>query len=235
MTASSPAPNMPLGPASSQVSDAKDEKGQEKQMRSLAAALRKHQDVLPEDVQALMKDVSIRAGQQETKQLHAAVSQHGRAKREIADAQAARLNMHVAWKKFLSQSVQQWTAYTNQFMAQEKQLMERLQAAQENLAIAKENLSNSQSAAGVIPKEDATMLSDVEDVPAKAHESTAGEKIAASFQDLASNLQALHNQAVQAVQQEVDQQDRKRPRVDSPSSKEKDKDAPHNPGFGEGE
>ena len=107
--------------------------------------------------------------------------------------------------------------------------MERLQAAQENLAIAKENLSNSESAAGVIPKEDATMLSDTEDGPAKVHES------AASFQDLASNLQALHNQAVQAVQQEVDQQDRKRPRVDSPSSKEKDKDAPHNPGFGEGE
>ena len=101
--------------------------------------------------------------------------------------------------------------------------MERLQAAQENLAIAKENLSSSQSAAGVVPKEDATMISDTEDIPAKAHESAAGEKIAASFQDLANNLQALHTQAVQAVQQEVDQQDRKRPRVDSPSSKEKTK------------
>ena len=235
MTASTAAPSMPLGPSPSQMSEAKDDKGQEKQMRSLVAALRKHQDVLPEDVQALMKDVSIRAGQQETKQLHAAVSQHGRAKREIAAAQAARLNMHVAWKNFLSQSVQQWTAYTNQFMSQEKQLMERLQAAQENLTIAKENLSSSQSAAGVVPKEDATMNSDTEDIPAKAHESAAGEKIAASFQDLANNLQALHTQAVQAVQQEVDQQDRKRPRVDSPNSKEKDKEAPHNPGFGEGE
>ena len=183
------------------------------------------------------KDVSIRAGQQETKQLHAAVSQHGRAKREIADAQAARLNMHVAWKNFLSQSVQQWTAYTNQFMSQEKQLMDRLKAAQENLTIAKENLSSSQSAAGVVPKEDAAMTSDTEDIPAKEHESAAGEKIAASFQDLANNLQALHTQAVQAVQQEVDQHDqlRKRPRVDSPHSKEKDKETPHNPGFGEGE
>lgn len=115
--------------------------------------------------------------------------------------------------------------------------MDRLKAAQENLTIAKENLSSSQSAAGVVPKEDAAMTSDTEDIPAKEHESAAGEKIAASFQDLANNLQALHTQAVQAVQQEVDQQDqlRKRPRVDSPHSKEKDKETPHNPGFGEGE
>ena len=235
MTASTAAPSMSLGPFSSQMSETKDDKDKDKQLRSLVAALRKHQDALPDDVQALMKDVSIRAGQQETKQLHAAVSQHGRAKREIADAQAARLNMHVAWKNFLSQSVQQWTAYTNQFMSQEKQLMDRLQAAQENLAVAKENLSSSQLAAGVVPKEDAAMASDTEDIPAKAHDSAAGEKIAASFQDLANNLRALHTQAVQAVQQEVDQQDRKRPRTESPNSKEKEKETPPNPGFGEGE
>ena len=113
--------------------------------------------------------------------------------------------------------------------------MDRLQAAQENLAIAKENLSSSQSAAGVVPKEDAAMTSDTEDIPAKAHESAAGEKIAASFQDLANNLRALHTQAVQAVQQEVDQQDRKRPRMGSPNSKEKEKEMPPNTGFGEGE
>ena len=205
-------------------------------MRSLVAVLRKHQDALPEDVQAMMKDVSIRSGQEETKQLHAAVSQHGRAKREIADAHAARLNMHVAWKNFLSHSVQQWTAYTNQFMTQEKELMERLKVAQENLVIAKENLSNSQLAAGLAPKEDAATISDAEDSTTKEPESTAGQQIAASFKDLANNLQALHSQAVQAVQQEVDQQDqhRKRPRVTSPNAKVKDSDMA-NTGFGEGE
>ena len=113
--------------------------------------------------------------------------------------------------------------------------LDRLQAAQENLAVAKENLSSSQLAAGVVPKEDAAMASDTEDIPAKAHDSAAGEKIAASFQDLANNLRALHTQAVQAVQQEVDQQDRKRPRTESPNSKEKEKETPPNPGFGEGE
>ena len=235
MSATTSTINLPTGPPPAQASDSKEDKDKDKQMRSLVAALRKHQEALPEDVQALMKDVSIRSGQEETKQLHAAVSQHGRAKREIAAAQAARLNMHVAWKNFLSHSVQQWTAYTNQFTTQEKQLMERLKLAQENLLIAKENRSCSQQAAGVAPKEDAGSISDTEDTAAKESESTAGQKIAGSFQDLANNLQALHTQAVQAVQQEVDQdQHRKRPRVMSPVNKDKDRDM-SSPGFGEGE
>ena len=95
MSVSASTINLPTGPPPAQASDSKEDKDKDKQMRSLVAALRKHQEALPEDVQALMKDVSIRSGQEETKQLHALVSQHGRAKREIAAAQAARLNMHV--------------------------------------------------------------------------------------------------------------------------------------------
>lgn len=205
-------------------------------MRSLVAALRKHQDNLPDDVQALMKDVSIRTGQEETKQMHAAVSQHGRAKREVADAQSARLHMHQAWKNFLAQSVQQWTAYTNQFMMQEKELMDRLKLAQENLIIAKDNLGSCKSAAGLAAKDDASMTSDTEDVIAKEAESAAGQQIAASFKDLATSLQALHTQAAQAVQQEADQQDqhRKRPRIAAPGEKDLP-EVPVSPNFGEGE
>jgi hypothetical protein len=222
------------GPVFSLASDGKDDK--DRQMRSLVAALRKHQDNLPDDVQALMKDVSIRTGQEETKQMHAAVSQHGRAKREVADAQSARLHMHQAWKNFLAQSVQQWTAYTNQFMTQEKELMDRLKLAQENLIIAKDNLGSCKSAAGLAAKDDASMTSDTEDVIAKEAESAAGQQIAASFKDLATSLQALHTQAAQAVQQEADQQDqhRKRPRIAAPGEKDLP-EVPVSPNFGEGE
>ena len=81
------------------------------------------------------------------------------------------------------------------------------------------------------------MISDAEESNAKEPESAAGQKIAASFQDLANNLQALHTQAVQAVQQEVDQQDqlRKRPRVFPPQNKDRDKEELPPPSFGEGE
>ena len=226
---------MTSGPAPSLASDGKDDK--DRQMRSLVAALRKHQDNLPDDVQALMKDVSIRAGQEETKQMHAAVSQHGRAKREVADAQSARLHMHQAWKNFLAQSVQQWTAYTNQFMTQEKELMDRLKLAQENLLIARDNLGSCKLAAGLAAKDDASMASDTEEVIAKEAESAAGRQIAASFKDLATSLQALHTQAAEAVQQEADQQDqhRKRPRIAAPEEKEQSTEGHAAPGFGEGE
>ena len=234
-TLTPPVPALGVSMPSHAGSDGKEDK--DRQMRSLVAALRKHQDSLPDDVQALMKDVAIRSGQEETKQLHAAVTQHGKAKKEVADAQAARLHMHTTWKNFLAQSVQQWTTYTNQFVSQEKHLMERLKLAQETLALAKENLGSCKSAAGLPPKDDASMASDTEETMTKDADSAAGQKIAASFQDLANNLQALHTQAVQAVQMEADQQDqmRKRPRLDAPGEKEPPADAGANTGFGEGE
>lgn len=198
--------------------ESKEEKEKDRQMRSLVAALKRHKDDLPTDVQALVKEVTVRSGQEETKQLHSAVSQHGRAKKEVQDAQAARLHMHSAWKNFLAQSVKQWTSYTNQFMDQEKQLMDRLKNAQEALIAAKQNLGACKGAAGLSDKDDAAMLSEDESVPRDAEE-IAGKKIAASFQDLATSLETLHSQAEQAVQQEVEQdQMRKRPRTTEPGS-----------------
>ena len=195
----------------------KEDKEREKNMKSLVAALRRCKDDLPEEVQSLVKEVTIRSGQEETKFLHSAVSQHGRAKKELQEAQTARLAMHAAWKNFLAQSVDQWSKYTEQFMQQERQMMDRLKTAQENLTAAKDNLGACKASAGLDTKEDASMMSDAEDSDPKLTETSAGQKIAASFQDLASSLQTLHKQAEQAVQLEVEQdQMRKRPRMTAP-------------------
>jgi len=194
--------------------ETKEDKERDRQMKSLVAALRRHKDELPEDLQTLVKEVTVRSGQDETKLLHSAVSQHGRAKKEVSEAQAARLQMHAAWRNFLEQSVQQWTRYTAQFVEQEKQLMDRLKQAQESLVAAKENLGACKSAAGLTDKEETAVMSDGEEADAKDTEAIAGQKIAASFKDLASNLQTLHSQAAQAVEIEAEQdQMRKRPRT----------------------
>lgn len=188
-------------------------------MKTLVAALKKHKDDLPSDLQTLVKEVAVRSGQEETKQLHSAVSQHGRAKKEVQDAQAARLHMHSAWKNFLAQSVKQWTSYTSQFMEQEKQLLDRLKCAQEALVAAKQNLGMCKDAAGLSGRDDTAMLSDTEESVPKDSEEIAGRKIAASFQDLATSLETLHTQAEQAVQLEVEQdQLRKRPRTKEPDN-----------------
>ena len=201
--------------------DTKEDKERDKQLKSLVAALRRRKDDLPEELQTLVTEVTVRSGQEETKLLHSAVSQHGRAKKQVQEAQSARLHMHAAWRNFLAQSVEQWSKYTEQFMQQERQLQDKLKQAQDALASAKESLGACKSAAGLTGKEDASMDSDAEDPEAKDSETVAGQKIAASFQDLATNLKLLHKQADQAVQLEEEQnQLRKRPRMTAPEAAE---------------
>ena len=213
------------------TADPKDDKDKDKQYRSLLAALRRHKEDLPDDVQLLMKEVSVRTGQEETRLLHTAVTQHGRAKKEVEEAQQARFNMHMAWRNFLAASVQQWQKYSSQFMEQEKTLTDRLQTAMENLATAKSNLSACQTTVGLDTKEDSAMTSDAEDVEPKAFEASAGKRIAESFQDLSTNLKELHSQAEQAVQQEAEQQDKsnKRPRMTPPDHLHADKKTEETP------
>lgn len=200
--------------------DQKEEKDRDKQFKTLIAALKRHTEQLPDDVQLLMKEVSARTGQEETKLLHSAVTQHGKAKKEVEEAQIARFNMHQAWRNFLAASVQQWQKYSTQFMEQEKTLTDRLQVALENLASAKSNLTSCKASAGLEVKDDATMPSDMEDPEPKSFETSAGKRIAEGFKDLSTNLQALHSQAEQAVQLEAEQQDhiKKRPRTGSPDT-----------------
>ena len=195
--------------------DTKEDRDKDKHLKNLVTALKKHKDSLPEDVQQLIQEVNSKSGQQETKQLHAAVSQHGRAKKELQEAQAARHHMHSAWRNFLSQSVDQWNAYTQKFMEQEKQLTERVQQAKELLAQAKINLTGCQSAAGGETKSDVMELSEAEDTENKDSDMSAGKRIADSLQELNANLTTLHSQANQAVEKEAAEQDKKRPRIES--------------------
>ena len=211
----------PSAPVHTPVSgDSTLDKEKDKHLRTLVAALKKHKEELPEDVQQLMKEMNARSGQEETKLLHAAVSQHGRAKKEVQAAQAARFQMHTAWRNFLSQSAQQWQTYAAQFMEQEKLLTERLQTAKENRSTAKENLGNCKVAAGLEEKEDTTMHSDSEELACKDTQTTAGKRIAESFTNLSTSLQALHSQADQAVQQEEEDRIRKRQRTGPPIEEE---------------
>ena len=101
----------------SSVAESKDDKDKERQLRYRVAALKKHKVELPEEVQAMVKDLSVKSGQEETKLLHPAVSQHGRAKKEVQEAQSAKLQLHSAWKSVLAQSAERWQTYTKHHQA----------------------------------------------------------------------------------------------------------------------
>ena len=212
MNQSSPSTPFTSAPAMNSVDFKEDPK--DKQIKTLLNALKKHNEELPPDVQALVQEATILSGQQETKQLHSAVAAHGKAKRELQEAQASRYNLHASWRQFLAQSAVQWQRYTDMFLQQQKQLEEKIAAAKEALISARESLSTSKVSAGVASKDDASMISDSEDLAPDAVEGNAS-KIAQGIEQLATNLRNLHEQAQQAEKDE--QQALKRPRTVPPT------------------
>ena len=72
---------------------------EDKQIKTIMAALRKHNDTLPPELQAFVSEAAQKESQQETKQMHHAVTAHGKAKKELQQAQLARLNLHAAWSR----------------------------------------------------------------------------------------------------------------------------------------
>lgn len=202
---------------------------EDKQMKAIMALLKKHNETLPPDLQALVSDAAMKEGQEETKQLHSAVAAHGRAKRELQQAQLAHFHLHAAWRGFLTQAVTQWKGYSDQFVEQERQMTERVHKALEQLEQAKDTLAKTQSLAGVEHKEDG-MSEDEADKDAKAVNTNAADKIKEGISNLHSSLEALRSSADQMVEDE--QKALKRPRLE-PKTNDAGPAAPGTaPGFG---
>eukprot|EP00435_Cladocopium_sp_Y103_P042148 s3646_g11.t1 len=200
---------------------------EDKHLKTIIAALKKHSDALPPEVQAIVNEAAMKDSQIETKQLHSAVAAHGRARKELQQAQLARHNLHTAWKGFLGHAVTQWQTYSEQFIEQEKQLTERVNNAIQALEQAKENLTKSKSSAGVESKEDSMGISeDDADLAKKDLTDAAAEKITESFKGLHTSLEAMKTSAEQMVVEE--RQALKRPRLEQ----EADPPPPTGPGFG---
>lgn len=195
--------------------EAREDSAKDRQIRALVNAMKKHTEALPEELQTMLQDVNLKASQQETKLLHSAVATHGRAKKELQEAQIARANLHASWRKFLTQSAQQWQQYSDMFLQQEKDVSERVTQAREALASARETLSNSKKAAGVEAKEDANTMSDTEEIDISANTAT---KITEGFNQLSAGLQTLQQQAQMAEEEE--QKAMKRQRLEAPAPTE---------------
>ena len=186
---------------------------EDKSMKAIMNLLRKHTESLPAELQAMVNDVSIKDGQTETKQMHSAVAAHGRAKKELQQAQLARFHLHAAWRGFLSQAVAQWQTYSDQFVAQEKQMTERVTAAFEALEQAKLNLATTKTAAGLDLKEDQMVISDDDNVKQdKATSNSTADRIKEGIDNLHTSLDALRTSAEQMVEEE--HKALKRPRLD---------------------
>ena len=176
---------------------------EDKNMKAIMSMLKKHNESLPAELQAMVNDVAMKDGQTETKQMHSAVTAHGRAKKELQQAQLARFNLHAAWRGFLSQAVAQWQTYSDQFVAQEKQMTERVSAALEALEQAKLNLATLKTAAGMDIKEDQMVVSDDDNVKQdKDTTNNTADRIKEGISNLHTSLDALRTSAEQMVEEE---------------------------------
>lgn len=178
----------------------------------------------------MVNEAAIKEGQQQTKQLHAVVAAHGRARKELQQAQLARFNLHNAWRGFLSQAVTQWQGYSAQFLDQEKQMNARVTTAMEALEQAKESLAKAKSTAGIETKEDAMAVSDEE---AQDLAGPTADRITEGLTNLQTSLEALQTSAAQMVEDE--QKALKRPRLEDNTAdthaKPSESHGPHT-GFG---
>ena len=215
-----PGPNIPVPPSPQE----------DKQLKTIMAALKKHSDTLPPELQSMVNEAAIKEGQQQTKQLHAVVAAHGRARKELQQAQLARYNLHTAWKGFLSQAVSLWEGYSRQFSEQEQQLNERVETAQAALEQAKINLATTKSQAGVESKEESMQISEDENDKDAAGKTSA--RIKEGLSNLHTSLEALKSSAELMVEEE--QKSIKRPRLETPAEAAAPSDNTELPGSGFG-
>ena len=185
--------------------------GQEdKQLKSILATLKRHSDVLPPEVQAIVSEAAQKEGQNETKQLHSAVSAHGKAKRSLQEAQLARHNLHAAWRSFLTNAVQLWQTYSTQFEEQEQQMLDKVTNAMQALKTAKSNLAQLKASAGADSKDESMAISD--DEVDKDITGATATKIKEGITSLHQSLQQLQTSA--ELMAEEEQHALKRPRIE---------------------
>ena len=184
----------------------------EKQLKSIMATLRKHTDSLPPEVQALMSTVAQKESQNETKQLHSAVTAHGKAKKELQAAQMARYNLHASWRTFLTNAVNLWQGYSTQFQEQDHKMLERVNTATTALQEAKANLANTKTLAGVEQKEEMHPASEDDMDKDKDIAGQTSQRIQEGIQNLHHSLKQLQSSADQMVEEE--QKALKRPRLE---------------------
>eukprot|EP00435_Cladocopium_sp_Y103_P032687 s1928_g8.t1 len=217
-----PPPPIPTSSAANADPQAAVASAAEAKLKAMYSLLEKHQDGLPPEVQKEMQEAKLHEGEVAIKSLHKQVTALGKARTELQNANAARLNLHASWRAFLMEQVQKWQAYSQQYQQQETNLAERVNNARQALEIAKTNLATSKSKLGKDPamtSPDLVTVSDEEDETRESKDAAnaSAKKITASLDQLGDSLKQLSSNADELMLAE--EQAHKRQRTNSPSKK----------------
>jgi len=179
----------------------------ETQLKQVLAVLKQNADSLPPQIQAVVKDTNIKESKHQIKDMHQAVTELGKAQRQLEEALSDRSQSLASWRQFLHASVQRWSEYTKRFQDQEQAHLATIAQARDTLRAAQVAFREKQDQGGIITvpdEEEATVQPDVAMRDESAHRINEG------LQQLTSSLQELANQA---DRDHAEEQSKKRPRM----------------------
>jgi hypothetical protein len=128
------------------------------------------------------------------------VHEIGRAKTEVAEAEAARLRLITSWRTFLQYSVSRWKEYASLFQSQETAIQNQITAAKAQLVQAQRQFGRTSEVVRdgsiqISDEEDGTDNSELKQVKDEEMKSEAARKIAAGLSQVVDSLQQLSDQA----------------------------------------
>ena len=168
-------------------------------LQNILGALRQSEETWTPEIQQAVQKVDHSNLQLNLGQVHASVFEIGRAKTEVAEAEAARLRLVTSWRTFLQYSVSRWKEYAGLFQSQEATIQNQISAAKAQLAQAQRQFGKTSE----VVRDGAVQISDEEEgnspelKQAKDEEmrSEASHKIAAGLTQVVNSLQELSDQA----------------------------------------
>ena len=169
------------------------------QLRDLVGALKKDQDKLSPEVVTLLQQAQIQDSRNTTRQLHVAVSQLGQTRKSLQDLEKAKLTMYQSWATFVSDSLDRWTSYAEDFKAKDIELNKQIEEARKAVHKSKENFVNTQKSSGAATA-DTTVISDEEETVA------APEGVVQGLDAMMNGLQEMKRNMDEAVVQQTKRQ-----------------------------
>jgi len=169
-------------------------------LQNILGALRHSEETWTPEVQQAVQQVDQTNLQLNLGQVHASVHEIGRAKTEVAEAEAARLRLITSWRTFLQYSVSRWKEYASLFQSQETAIQNQIAAAKAQLIQAQRQFGRTSEVVrdGSIPiSDDEEGVDNAESKQVKDEEmkSEATHKITAGLSQVVNSLQQLSEQA----------------------------------------
>lgn len=171
-------------------------------LRKLMTLLSKEEN-LSAEIQSVVKDSETAVSQNATKEMHAAVTRMGLARKSVQELQSARLAFHLQWKAFLEDGVARWKAYVDDFNGQEQSFLAGLQKARDELRAAQEYLdATREKVTATGPVAETGEISDEDfdktDVGVQGHAQMMVDTLSAMKQKLDESWQLDERQSKQA-------------------------------------